>query len=354
MAKLLHPLFLLLSRATEPELVRMIEYLKAENRILRDKLPKRITVTPAERSRLVTLGTKLGSAIKEVITIVHPQTFARWVRGVNSGKKPRKAGRPRKPDEVRELILQMAKSSGWGYRGIFGELKKLRIKASRATVARILKENGFDPGPKRGDGTWDDFIRRHLQTIWACDFFTKTVWTLRGKVDYYVLFFIHVATRKVHIAGMTPHPNGAWMAEQACKLCEFFRQQGAAKPTHIVRDRDSKFTAEFCSILESDGIEFRPIPPLSPNLNPFSEAWVQRVKRECLDFFMVFGESHLRYILDSWLDYYHRFRPHQGLGNVPPDPTDPLSEAGDDLPSGDIVSHEMLGGLLRHYERKAA
>ncbi len=180
MAKLLHPLLLLLARATDPEMVRTIEYLKAENRILRSKLPKRITVTPAERGRLVKLGKKLGSAIKDIITIVHPRTFARWVSGNSAGKKARKAGRPRKPEEIRELIVQMAKDSGWGYRRIFGELKKLRIKISRSTVARVLKENGFDPGPKRGQGTWDEFIRRHLKTLWACDFFTKKVWTLRS------------------------------------------------------------------------------------------------------------------------------------------------------------------------------
>ena len=184
MSKLLHPLLLLLARAAEPEIVRMIENLKAENRILRSKLPKQVNVTPAERNRLVKLGKKLGSAIKEIITIVHPRTFARWVSGGASGKKPRKAGRPRKPEEIRELIVQMAKDSGWGYRRIFGEMKKLRVKVSRSTVARVFKENGFDPGPKRGDGTWDEFIRRHLKTLWACDFFTKKVWTLGGLVEY--------------------------------------------------------------------------------------------------------------------------------------------------------------------------
>lgn len=165
-------------------------------------------------------------------------------------------------------------------------------------------------------GLWstrDEFIRRHLKTLWACDFFTKKAWTLRGLVEYYVLFFIHIPTRRVHAAGMTPNPDGVWMARQARNLCTFLEEQGDRKPTHIIRDRDSKFTTRFCSILALEGIEFREIPPLSPNLNPFAEAWVQRVKRECLDFFVVFGERHLRYILGEWLDYDHRFRPHQGL-----------------------------------------
>ena len=115
MARLIHPLLMLIARATERELVLYIEYLKAENRILRSKLPKWISVTPAERAKLVKLGVRLGSAIKELITIVHPRTFARWISEGKSGKKPRKRGRSRKPEEIRQLIIEMAKATGWGY-----------------------------------------------------------------------------------------------------------------------------------------------------------------------------------------------------------------------------------------------
>jgi hypothetical protein len=93
----------------------MVEYLKAENRMLRSKLPKQIEVTPAERAKLLKLGVRLGAKIKEVITIVHPRTFARWLSESKSGRRPRKRGRPRKPEEIRQLILDMAKASGWGY-----------------------------------------------------------------------------------------------------------------------------------------------------------------------------------------------------------------------------------------------
>jgi putative transposase len=332
----------------------MIEYLKTENRILRNKLPRRIEVTPAERVKLVKLGKRLGNAIKEVISIVHPRTFMRWVNGETHTKYPRKTGRPRKAEEIRSLIIEMAADTGWGYRRIFGELKKLRIKVSRSTVARVLRENGFEPGPKRGEGTWNEFVKRHIKTLWATDFFIKKVWTLRGPVAFYVLFFIHVQTRRVHIAGMTPNPNSAWMAQQAKNMSGFFAEQGEFQPTHIIRDRDTKFTWEFCSILGSNGIEFRPITPLSPNLNPHAEAWVQRVKRECLDWFIVFGERHLRYILNCWLDYYNHFRPHQGLGNVPIGaPQVPIVDV-ERFNMEDIICHESLGGLLKHYERKAA
>lgn len=145
---------MLLAYATDKELVKIVEYLKAENRILRSKLPKRIEVTIAERTTLLKLGKWLGSKIKEVVTIVHPRTFARWIKESTSGCKLRRRGRPRKPEEIRQLIVEMAKNTGWGYRRILGELKKLRIyNVSRSTIYRILQEHGFDPAPKRGYGT---------------------------------------------------------------------------------------------------------------------------------------------------------------------------------------------------------
>ncbi|MGD0901203.1 MAG: integrase core domain-containing protein, partial [Thermoguttaceae bacterium] len=119
------------------------------------------------------------------------------------------------------------------------------------------------------------------------------------------------------------------------------------RPTHIIRDRDTKFTQQFCSILESEGLEFRPIPPRSPNMNPHAEVWVQRTKHEVLNHFIVFGERHLRQILAAWLEYYHRHRPHQGIGNVPlEERTDgPPAPMTDTAPSGEILCYESLGGL---------
>jgi putative transposase len=120
-----------------------------------------------------------------------------------------------------------------------------------------------------------------------------------------VLFFLHVHTRRVHVVGMTPNPDGQWMAQQARNMSMIFGdEQEKHRPTHIIRDRDKKYTSQFCSILESDGIEFRPIPPRSPNMNPHAEAWVQRTKHEVLNHFIIFGEKHLRHLISSWLEYY--------------------------------------------------
>ena len=154
---------------------------------------------------------------------------------------------------------------------------------------------------------------------------------------------------------MTPNPDGPWMAQQARNMSMIFDEEpDEYKPTHIILDWDSKFTKQFCSILESDGLEFRPIPALSPNPNPFAETWVQRVKRECLDWFVVFGEKHLRRLFKEWLHYYHTARPHQGLGNVPISASLPPPEPLEGFRLEAVVCHESLGGLLKHFERRAA
>jgi putative transposase len=357
MARFFHPLIMVLARATESELARYVEYLKAENRILRSKLPKQVVCTPAERQRLMKLGKPLGPAIKDLITIVTPRSFARWVSGAGATKPEkkttRKPGRPRTPEAIRELIIQMARDNGWGLGRILGELKKLGIRSvCKTTIRNILKEYGFDPGPKRGEGTWDDFIRIHAKTLWACDFISKKVWTLGGLVDFFVLFFIHVDTRKVHIAGITTNPDGRWMAQQARNMCMFF-DEWPDRPKYIVCDKDTKFTEQFEAILESDDIELKRTAVRAPNQNAYAERFAQTIQQECLDHFVVLGEKHLRHIIQEFVAYYNEQRPHSSRGYLPLSmdrPPDSVVCLG----PGDVVCHERLGGLLRHYERKAA
>jgi putative transposase len=171
---------LLLAGATHKELARAVEYLKAENRVLRARVPKRIEVTAAERRTLLHYGRKLGSKIRDLITIVTPRTFLRWLHGERqTGQaRPGNPGRPRTPDDIRQLVLKPARENAWGYTRILGELKKLGVRSvTKNTVRNILKAEGLDPGPKRGEGSWDEFIKRHAATLWATDFFSKKVWT---------------------------------------------------------------------------------------------------------------------------------------------------------------------------------
>ena len=356
MARFFHPLLMVLARATESELARYVEFLKAENRVLRSKLPKRVICTPAEKRRLVKLGKPLGPAIKELITIVTPRTFARWASDAGKKKKyqpKRKPGRPRTPDEIRELVIKMANENGWGLGRIMGELKRLGLRnICKSTVRNILKENGFDLGPSRGEGTWDEFIRIHAKTLWATDFVSKKVWTKIGLVEFFILFFIHIDSRKVHIAGVSANPDGPWMAQQARNMCMFF-DDCPDKPEYIVCDRDSKYTKRFESILNSGGIELKKTSIRAPNQNAYAERFAQSLQVESLDHFIVLGEKHLVHIVREYEKYYNEVRPHSARDNLPLSMDKPPDEVKC-LGPKDVVCHERLGGLLRYYERKVA
>jgi putative transposase len=288
---------------------------------------------------------------------VSPRTFLRWLDA--EGRERRRRASPVRPgrrstaEAIRELVLRLAQENDWGYTRILGELKKLGVrKISRSTVINILREAGLDPGPKRGEGTWDDFIRRHAATLWSCDFFTKQVWTWRGVVEIYVLFFLNVETRRAHVAGLTAHPDRAWVVQQARNTAMFFAEQ-EVKPAVLLRDNDGKFGSEFDAVFAAEGVEVKRITPASPNLNARAERWVQTVRRELLDHFVVFGESHLRYLLSEFLSHYHETRPHQALGNAPPfGPLSPTERPPPD-PS-EVICENRLGGLIKHYSRKAA
>jgi putative transposase len=254
---------------------------------------------------------------------------------------------------VRQLALKLERENAWGYTRILGELKKLGVgKVSRATVANILKENGLDPGPRRGAGSWDDFLKRHAQTLWACDFFSTKVWTMSGLVDVFVLFFIHVGSRRVLLAGVSANPDRAWMVQQARNVAMRFDEE-PVKPKYLLRDRDTKFVAEFDAVLESEGLEVVKVAVRAPNQNAVAERFVQSVKSEVLDHFIVCSEKHLRHLLSELLAHYPEERPHQGLGNVPLGGVPPSEEAPAVLPLSEVRCRERLGGVLKHYRRAA-
>jgi len=331
----------------------MVEYLKAENQILRDKLPKRITVTPCERARLVKLGTALGGALKDLITIVSPRTFARWVSGANARAKSapaRKPGRPRTAEEIRELVIKIANENGWGSLRVHGELKKLGIhNISRSTVVNILREANIDPGPKRGEGTWSQFIARHAATLWAADFISVRTLTACGFVELYLLFYIHIGSRRVIVSAPSANPDAAWVAQQA-RNATMQMAEWNLSATHLIIDHDSKFASSFDAVFESEGTEIIRVGPAAPNLSPYAERWVRTLRSECVDYFIVVGERHLHHLVTSFVAHYLEERPHQGLGNVPlPD----AERAADEpailkFPSGEVRCRQRLGGLLRH------
>jgi putative transposase len=359
MPRFIQPLLLLLARLTDRKLAGVVQYLKVENDILRSKLPKRVTITPREKQRLLRFGWPLGSAIKQVITIVTPRTFLRWVNGDgprNPSDAPRRSpGRPRTAEDIRDLVLRIARETGWGYTKILGELKKLRLgKICRSAVVNMLKEAGLDPGPKRGELTWAEFLAIHAPTLWQCDFFAQKVLTWRGWKDCFVLAFIHVGSRRVFVSPCTHQPNAVRVQRHAGAFVRHLDEIGQSRTGTIVfRDRDGKYAPPFDDTLRTAGMDVRRAPVRSPNIQAYIERWGQSLRVECLDRMLALGETLLNYIVQCFVEHYNTERPQQSLGNRP------LPDAGDSeppilpFPTGGVACEHRLGGLLKHYRRAA-
>ena len=306
---------------------------------------------------LAAIGQQLGKkALEEVATIVKPDTILAWHRRLVAkkfdGSTQRKApGRPMIDQELEALIVRMAKENrSWGYDRIVGALANLGLTVSAQTVGNVLKRHSIAPAPERKTTTtWKEFIRTHMDVLVATDFFTAEVWTLGGLVTYYVLFFLHLGSREIHVAGITPHPNEAWMVQVARNVT--MEEWGFLAPgQYLIHDRDTKFCAAFQHLIDDAGVERVVLPPRSPNLNAYAERWIRSVKEECLSRVILFGEASLCPVLNEYVDHYHQERNHQGKGNVRLFPLP--SPAGED--DGPMQCRERLGGLLKYYAREAA
>src|SRR5205807_259250 len=234
------------------ELLLRNEYLVTENRVLRHQIKGRLQLSDGERKALAEIGRKLGKkALAEVAQIVKPDTILGWHRKLIvqkfDGSQQRQApGRPRIEAEEEGLVLRLAQENrSWGYDRIVGALANLGYTIRDQTVGNILKRHGIAPAPERKTTTtWKEFIRTHLDVLVATDFFTAEVWTLGGLVTYYVLFFIHLGGRKAHVAGVTPHPNAAWMVQVARNVT--MEAWGVLSPgQYLIHDRDGKYCPAF-------------------------------------------------------------------------------------------------------------
>jgi putative transposase len=195
----------------------VIDYLREEVRVLRElQGKKRLRFSDDQRRRLAQKGKRLGlSRLKEVAAIVSPQTLLAWHRKLIAAKydssgSSRRAGRPPTAEHLRVLVLQMAeRNRSWGYARIQGALANLGHDVGRGTIAGILKGAGMEPAPERGKGTsWAEFLRAHWEVLGAADFFTAELWSWGRLTRYHVFFVIRLATRRVHIAGIIPEPDG--------------------------------------------------------------------------------------------------------------------------------------------------
>ena len=213
----------------------------------------------------------------------------------------------------------------------------------------MLKAHGIEPAPDRQrTPAWSTFLKAHWDTIFATDFTTVEVWTRNGLVTFYVLAVMHLKTRRVQIAGITPSPNATWM-KQVCRNLTDCEDGFLKDATHLIVDRDTSFIAMREFLEQNTDTEVVLLPPKSPNLNAYMERWFRSLKSECLSRIIFFGRQSLENAVGEYVKHYHRERNHQGLGN---DLIEPNGDAGS--VAGKIECRERLGGLLKYYHRRAA
>jgi hypothetical protein len=301
----------------------------------------------ADRAFLAALARVLPQRRRHGL-IVTPQPLLRWHRELVRRKwaQPRRSpGRPAVDDRIQQLVLRFARENpSWGYPRIAGELQKLGVRVSPSTVRRLLLAAGLKPAPRRSGPSWREFLQRQAASMIACDFFTVETTSLRR---FYVLFFIELESRYVHLAGCTTNPTGGWVTQQARNLSfsgVFERMR------FLIHDRDSKFTSAFDEVFRSEGINVIHTPIRAPQANAYAERFVRTVRGECLDWLLILGSRHLNHVLGIYTTHYNRERPHRGLALLPPESADVAAQPTD----GEIERRDRLGCLIHEYHRAAA
>jgi putative transposase len=268
---------------------------------------KRVEYRPADRALLALLSRALPRSAWRSF-LVTPETLLRWHRAMVTRKwtQPRSPGRPPLPMSTVELIVRLARENPrWGYQRLQGELRKLGITVSATSIRAVLRRHHLPPAPRRASTTWRAFLRAQAAGILATDFFTVETVLLK---TLYVLFVIEIGTRRVRLAGVTGHPNGPWMTQQARELSNSLAEDGHA-PRFLIRDRDTKFVAGFDTVFTADGTDIIRTPIAAPNANAYAERWVSSARSECLDWLLIRSERHLVRVIAEYIEHYNHARP---------------------------------------------
>ncbi len=280
--------------------------------------------------------------------MVTPTTLLRWHRRLVA-RRWTYAGRPGRPPigrEIRELVLRLAReNSRWGYKRIAGELNGLGLTVSATTVRKLLRQAGLGPAGERAGLSWRDFLRAQAQSMLAVDFFTVETVSLRR---LYVLFFIELGSRRVHLAGLTANPNSTWVTQQARQLAWSLPERSTPL-RFLIRDRDSKYTCSFDAVFRSEGLEIIRTPIRAPKANAIAERFVRTVRSECLDWLLILNRKHLEQVLRVFADHYNAHRPHQALNLAPPDLRRPAPRLATTSPPDRVRRRDRLGGLIHEY-----
>jgi transposase InsO family protein len=226
-----------------------------------------------------------------------------------------------------------------------GECRKLGLGVAATTVKKVLRAAGLEPAPRRDGPIWSEFLHAQADGILACDFFTVETVFLR---TLYVLFFIEVGSRRLHVTSSTRNPSGEFVAQQARNMA---MDGGLEQVAFLIRDRDAKYTRAFDEVFISEGARVIRTPVRAPKANAFAERFVRTVRHEVLDLTLVLGERHLDRILRRYAEHYNTGRPHRGLDLRTPDRTSerPISP---EVPR--VRRIDVLGGLIHEYEPAAA
>jgi putative transposase len=318
--------------------------------VLRRQVPHP-KLKPADRALLAAISRVLPRS-RWSCFLVTPQTLLRWHRRLVAGSwtyPHRGTGRPPLDQELQQLIVRLARENPrWGYQRIKGELQRLGVQVSATAIRSTLRRHGLDPAPRRTATTWRAFLRQQAAGVVACDFFTvDTIWLRR----LYVLFFIELNKRRVHLAGVTANPAGGWVTQQARNLFLVTAERGQ-RLRFLVRDRDTKFSRSFDDVFCSEGTEVLLTPVQAPNANAHAGRWIRTVRAECLDWSLIVGRGHLERVLRIYVEHYNRHRPHRALGLEPPGPSAGLTLVGEERRAR-VHRRDLLGGLLHEYRRAA-
>ena len=336
----------LLARADAAKNVEIL-VLRHEVAVLR-RHNQRPTLTWLDRAFLSAFARLLPTQLRQV-RLVSPRTLLRWHAQLVARRwtYPRRTpGRPAVTQSVRDLVLRMARENPrWGYRRIHGELVGLGHPIAASTVWKILKGAGIDPAPRRSGPTWRQFLAAQAHAILAVDFAHVDTIFLRR---LYVLVVIEHDRRRVHIAGITAHPTGAWVTQQARNLLMDLGDR-AEQFRFLIRDRDAKFTAAVDAVFAGADIRIIRTPVRAPRANAIAERFIGTLRRECLDHLLITGPRHLTVVLQEYIEHYNTHRPHRSLHQQPPTgATSPPSRA-----AVRPLRRDRLGGLVHEYVQVA-
>ena len=323
--------------------------LRHQNAVLRRRI-SRVRYQPGDRLWLAALSRLIPRRRWGEVFAVTPATLLAWHCRLVTRRwdytSRRRPGRPSTAAAIRKLVIRMAtENPTWGHRRVQGELVRLGHPIAASTVWQILHAAGIDPAPRRTGPTWKQFLTAQARGILSVDFVHVDTVLLRR---LYALIVIEHGTRRVHLAGITANPDGAWTTQAARNVLMDLAQR-AAPIKFLIRDRAGQFTGSFDAVFTAEGVRVLASPPQAPRANAICERIIGTLRRELFGRLLIVDEHHLRRVLVEYLRHYNTARPHRALGQLAP------AQAGTRPQVINLAEHrirrkQILGGLTHEYQ----